>query len=236
MPDSAPLPPDIEAQIAALPPEPHRPLVICDADEVLFQFLAGLEEWLDANGWRWEARRPASLYGTILPKDGGAPMGDESVGAMLENFYATHVETLRPIPDAAESLNALARHARVLIVTNLPPAYKEGRLRALRAHGMAHPLIVNRGLKGAALARLLHRHRAPAFFVEDMSVHLESVEGIAGLECIQLITHRRLAEATEPAANAWQAREWRAVRRRIESRLTALGYISSGRTSVTSGI
>ena len=234
MPETTPLHPDTEAQIAALSLQPKHPAIICDADEVLFQFLIPLEEHLRRTGWRLDLRKPPSLYGTVFPVGGGEAMKDEAVGAMLEGFYARHVEALHPIPGAAAALAQLSRRAQILIVTNLPFAYRDGRRRALLAHGMDYPLIANRGPKGPTVAKLLQKHQAPAFFVEDMHSHLDSAAEIEGLHCIQLVTHRRLAEVMEPAPHAWQARNWSQARRHIESCLNG-GYIPSGRTSTTSG-
>ena len=219
MPETTPLHAETEAQIAALSLRPERPVVICDADEVLFQFLIALEEHLKRTGWRLDLRKPPSLYGNIFPAGGGAAMEDEAVVDMLEAFYASHVEALQPIPGAAQALAALSRRAQVLIVTNLPFAYRDGRRRALLAHGMDYPVIANSGRKGAAVKKLLQGHNAPAFFVEDMRIHLDSAKDIDGLCCIQLITHRRLAEVMERASHAWQARNWSETLRHIEARL-----------------
>ena len=228
--------PDTEAQIAALTLDATHPLIICDADEVLFQFLIAFENHLECAGWRLQLRKPPSLFGSIFPVGGGEAADNERVFALLEDFYVRRVEALLPIPGAAQALNELARRAQIIVVTNLPPAHQNGRRRAMLVHGMDYPLIVNHGRKGAAVARVLRNHRAPAFFIEDMQVHLASAAAVEGLHCIQLVTHRRLAEVMEIAANAWQARNWHQLRLYIEARLNAGGWSVSGRTSATSGM
>ena len=221
--------PDTKAQIDALSLDSNHPVVICDADEVLFQFLIHLEGYLGDAGYRLDLRT-SSLFGNIYAHGSDAPVETEKVWELLQAFYARDVEALRPIPGASKALADLSRQARVVIVTNLPFAYREGRRRALQVHGMNYPLITNQGKKGIALARLLHKQKAPAFFIEDMEVHLRSAAAIERLHCVQFIADKRLARVAERAEHAYQADNWQRTREYIEERLA-----QAGRTSVTSG-
>lgn len=237
MQDTQTLHPDTEAQIAALSLDSVRPVIICDADEVLFQFLACFEMFLRESGLRLELRYPASLHKSIFPLTKNTPVDDVTCGKLLKNFYERDVENMHPIPGAREALASLSGRAQILILTNIPFAYCERRKSALRNHGMDYPLIANRGLKGVALARLLDNQKAPAFFVEDMSVHLFSAATIPGLHCIQFIHHEGLKETAKRAEGIYQAdKGWDELRLHIESQLNADDAVHTGRTSATSGM
>lgn len=222
---------ETEAQICAVGLEHDKPVVICDVDEVLFQFLVPLERYLADVGHRLEMRSNASLFGNVYAAGSETPVKNEEVSALLEKFYERNVESQPPIPGAATALAGLSKRARVVIITNLPTAYGNRRRRALRVHGMDYPLIVNSGPKGRALAKLLYGHRAPSFFIEDMHVHLVSAARIEGLHCVQFAADIRLASLVERAENAYHAKGWGSTVRYIEARLD-----QAGRTWVTSGM
>ncbi|MCY4035811.1 MAG: hypothetical protein OXF24_01655 [Hyphomicrobiales bacterium] len=222
---------ETEAQICAVGLEHDKPVVICDVDEVLFQFLIPLERYLADVGHRLEMRSNASLFGNVYATGSETPIENEEVGALLEKFYERDVESQPPIPGAAAALAGLSKRARVVIITNLPAAYGSRRQRALRVHGMDYPLIVNSGPKGKALAKLLHGHKAPSFFIEDMHMHLVSAAQIKGLHCVQFAADTRLARLVKRAENAYHAKGWGPAARYIEARLD-----QAGRTSVTSGM
>lgn len=232
MQDKQSLHPDTESQIAALSLDPGNPVIICDADEVLFQFLIRFEMYLGDRGCKLELSYPASLHGTIFPLDRQDPLGDGDVARLLDDFYDRDVEAMQPMPGAREALSNLSSESQILILTNLPFIHRERRERTLKVHGMDYPLISNSGLKGVALERLLGNHRAPAFFVEDMSVHLLSAAAIPGLQCIQFIANRRLAKTAKRAEGIYQADSWHQLQCYIESHL----QIHTGRTSATSGM
>ena len=222
---------EIEAQICAVGLERDKPVVICDVDEVLFQFLIPLERFFADVGYRLEMHSNASLFGNVYATGSETPIGDKEVSTLLHKFYDRDVESQPPIPGAAAALAGLSKRASVVIITNLPAAYGSRRQRALRAHGMNYPLIINSGPKGIALTRLLHEHRAPSFFIEDMYTHLVSAARIEGLHCVQFAADRRLARLVERAENAHQVKGWGQAVRYIEARLD-----QAGRTSVTSGM
>lgn len=222
---------ETEAQICAVGLERDRPVVICDVDEVLFQFLIPFERYLADVGCRLEMHSNASLFGNVYAAGSEMPIKDEEVSELLGKFYKRDVESQPPIPGAAVALAGLSKRVRVVIITNLPSAYGNRRQRALRVHGMDYPLIINSGLKGTALTRLLRGHRAPSFFIEDMHAHLVSAARIKGLHCVQFAANIHLARLVERAENAHQVRGWGPAVRYIEARLD-----QAGRTSVTSGM
>lgn len=148
-------------------PEPRswRPLIVCDVDEVVLGFVTGLELWLSPRGWRL-ARDSYALNGNIRDAEGRkAPAA--KVGQLISEFFAECANDLTPLPGALDALTLLATHGDVIFLTNLPASSATARRANLDQLGLTHPLVVNEGPKGPALARLVAKVSAPVAFLDD---------------------------------------------------------------------
>src|SRR3546814_19577470 len=84
------------------------------------------------------------------------------------------------VPDAAETLTAIAAHADVVVLTNLPHDYQLLRTNQLLGHGLPYRVTCNQGPKGPALKSLLDQFQpSAAVFVDDLAEHHASVAEIA---------------------------------------------------------
>lgn len=158
---------DTLATIDTLGLSTDRPLIVCDADEVLVRFVAGLERYLAIEDL-WLDLSSFALTGNIKECSSGRALAQEEVSALLRRFYASETERLEPVPGAAEALAALAGHGRIVVLSNVPESAREARRRWLAAHGMPYPVVANRGLKGAAFREMGQRAGRPAFFFDDL--------------------------------------------------------------------
>lgn len=166
--------PAVAEQIDALDLRSSRPLIITDADEVLFRFMAGLEAYLEREGY--EIRLDSfAITGNVRERATGTPVTPERMRALLDAFFAAETANLEPVPGAAEALAALAREADIVVLSNIPLAQREARAEALARHGMPYPLIANSGLKGAAARSLAARAGRPVVFLDDIPHNLASV-------------------------------------------------------------
>ena len=165
--------PDVLTQLDAIPMESTRPLVVCDADDVLFHFLAGFAAFLVERGlyFDWTSY---SLDGTIHHADGTHTLALEKAGALLDEFF-DHVEDLEPIDGAPQALAAIAEWAQIVIMTNIPARVSEGRRRSLDRHGLPYPMVTNIGGKGPAVKYLASKTGRPTVFIDDMPRQLASV-------------------------------------------------------------
>lgn len=150
-----------------------RPLLICDADEVLVRFAAPLEAYLIECGYALRLDSFA-LHGNIRDASGQL-VSREDVGRLIDAFFADRVEACTPVPGAAQALAELALLADVTILSNVPVSVRERRAASLRGHGMDYPVEANDGGKGPAVARLVAGRGAPVVFVDDLPPHHDSV-------------------------------------------------------------
>lgn len=147
-----------------------RPLIVCDADEVLLQFLRGLEASLPAQGLLLDLTQ-YNLTGAIKRADTGEALTQREVGAVIKAFHADAGLRLDAVEGAAEALRALSDHAQIVILTNVVPEQGAARRANLARLGMDYPVLPNSGLKGQAVKRLAEQCAAPVFFVDDIAHH-----------------------------------------------------------------
>jgi hypothetical protein len=217
--------PDVAAQLVDIALHAERPLVITDADEVLFYFMAALEKFLESQGlyFDWVSY---SLFGNIRDKADQVPVATERARDLLQQFFVRYTEAMEPVAEAAQSLSILSRRSQILVLSNVPLAYAEARRRALAAAGMEYPLICNIGSKGATVRELAARVAAPVFFIDDLPLHHSSVREAAGhVYCLHFIADPRLKPLLGPAADSdHRADSWIEARAYIEQLLDQHGF------------
>lgn len=215
---------DVLAQLETLQFAPDRPLLVSDADEVLFHFMTGFENWLLGNGFSfdWTGHGLANNV-----KDSrGAPVPQEKLHPMLLDFFAHSTELLDPVEHAAGVLERLQGRAQILVLSNLPLAQAEARARALARHGMPYPLVANIGSKGATLRHLSQTVEAPVLFIDDLHRNHTSVRReLPRAVNIHFVANRRLAAlmGKAPDCDYW-ADSWIEVEDFADAALTKAGY------------
>lgn len=167
------LSPDVAEQIETVSLDAHRPLLICDADEVLVRFGAGMEAFLDSLDlyYDWTAFH---FEGTIRRRSDDTPIPNYAVAEVRERFLSERIRELPPVDGAPEALARLAAHLQIVILTNIPHEARAGRIESLRELGMTYPVITNVGGKGHAVRDMTAR-AGPTVFVDDLPEHHESV-------------------------------------------------------------
>lgn len=218
-------PPEVLRQIAALAIEPERPLIICDADEVLLHFLKAFEAFLEEQDLVLNLTSYA-LTGNILTRTERQAIEPAAVGRLIEDFFHQRTAQIPAVDGAAQALAALAGRCRIVIVTNVPPAHRDARIAGLRSHDMDYPVIVNQGVKGAVVRALANDMRAPVLFLDDAPPHLVSVAAAAPhVHRIHFIANARLAAVLGPLAEShYRARGWPQTHRYIQNHLDEHGY------------
>ncbi len=192
-----------------------RPLVICDADEVLLRFVEGLEVWLPTQGAVLDLQGYA-LTGNIKDTSTGVPLPGPDVSALIKTFHRTGGLDLQPVAGAAEALAAIAAQADIVVLTNIADDLATARQANLAAHGIPYPVHTNSGLKGPAAARLAAGAGAPVFFIDDIPHnHVSVAEALPHSHRIQFVGDKRLfaatrrTEAAHLLSNSWaEASRW----------------------------
>lgn len=186
-----------------------RPLLVCDVDDVVLQFVGPFEAFLQHHGYRLMPRS-FRLHGNIVSALTGQPAEHAEVTGLIAGFFDTQERWQMPIPGAAEALHVLSRDADLVFLTAMPTRFYAQRRRLLDAVGLAYPLIATEDAKGPVVARL-HASRAHKIaFVDDMVHNLHSV-GAHKSDCL-LVHLPPLSEihqfAPETPATARRADDW----------------------------
>jgi hypothetical protein len=156
-----------------------RPLLICDADEVLVQFGAAFRTYVANRGWHLRFDSFA-LHGNVRSVETGTLADKETVSGLLADFFEDAVESCPAVPGAADALARISGRADVIILTNAPAAQRARREASLAKLGMAYPVFANDGLKGPRVAEMVADRGYPAAFVDDIPHHHTSVAEKAG--------------------------------------------------------
>lgn len=192
----------VRSQIGSLTLDSQRPLIICDADEVLFQFVKSLDMWLRTRDHYLDLQSFA-ITGNIKHLETEVPWPAEGVKELLNDFFAEGTREETPVPGAADALEALSARAQIVVLTNIKTDYRQNRIEALRQNGMPYPVIANQGAKGAAAAALAERAGSPVIFLDDLPPNISSVRrGVPGAHIIHFIGDPRLAAMIGRAPDA----------------------------------
>ncbi|MEM7427540.1 MAG: hypothetical protein AAF441_15710 [Pseudomonadota bacterium] len=163
-----------EWQISKLRLDRAKPLIICDVDEVVVHFLKGLEAFLDQQEL-WLDPASFALNGNIREKDTNDPIPGAQIGGLIERFFSEWTGNLDAIDGASASLAALSEHADIVMLTNMPDAYKPERIRNLASHGMDYPVVSNAGPKGPSVHHMSQMTSGPVVFIDDTPSNVNSV-------------------------------------------------------------
>jgi hypothetical protein len=175
------------------------PLIISDVDEVVLQFVDGLDDFLRKIGF-WLDIRSFALHGNIKHLETDEVVANDHATKLLERFFVEGVEDLSPVPNAVASLKELSGHAQVLMLSNVPAESAEKRARCLAGHGMDYPLVANRGLKGPAVAYIAEKVDAPIFFLDDIPHNISSVaQNLDRVRLFHFVADPRLGPLIDPA-------------------------------------
>jgi hypothetical protein len=209
----------IRRQLDEIHVQRGRPMIITDADEVLFAFMAGLEGYLNGEGLTFDFSSFA-ITGNVKDSDGVA-LDQKAVRQHLGVFFERHTGELAPVNDAAEHLAHLSEKAQIVVLSNIPLAHREARQDALRRHGMNYPLIANEGAKGPAVHDLFTRAAAPAIFIDDIPHNHSSVrEHADDVHRLHFVADPRLARLIPKSDDAHERVDtWPEARPIIERRL-----------------
>lgn len=186
-----------------------RPLVVCDIDEVVLEFLSPFAAFLNSRGHDL-LPRSFRLHGNIVESATGEVAADAVVDALQEDFFRLQEDWQTPAALAVETLDALGRDADVVFLTAMPPRHSEARHRLLHRFGLAYPLVATEAAKGPVV-QALHRSRPlPLAFIDDIHFnHLSVQESAPEALLIQLMANATFrAMAPDPGAKVLRATDW----------------------------
>lgn len=187
-----------------------RPLIVCDIDEVVLEFVTPFQNFLKSGGWEL-LPRSFRLHGNIVQLGSREPVPDTMVPTLLEDFFLAQDEWQTPASTVAETLADLSSDADIVFLTAMPPRHTEVRRKLLDRHGLsAYPLLATEAPKGPVVKRLHDARDVPVAFIDDILRNLESVREHAP-DCllIRLMANAEfLAMAPAPTAGITSAKNW----------------------------
>jgi hypothetical protein len=190
----------------------QRPLVVCDIDDVVLEFVKPFMRFLDSNGHelRLDTFR---LHGNVYIKETQEAADNSTVSRFLEGFFEEHDAWQEPVSGALECLaNLRLRHdADIVFLTAMPPRHHARRRALLDLHGLDHPMIATEEAKGDALQMLLrHNPTRPVAFIDDMPNNHFSVRKMApDALTVHLIAHKPLRAILPPLPDGViEAEDW----------------------------
>ncbi len=187
------------SQIAQLSINPHRPLVICDVDEVIVHFTREFEEFLDSKGMELDFSTLTHSFAVSRFKHNREPVGPIETGKVVDAFFAERTLGMKTIEGAIDSLNSFARHADIVMLTNLPHEAGNDRRKNLESHGLNFPVITNSGPKGPAIARIAAQVSAPVVFIDDSPGFITSAfEHAPNVHLIHFVHDERFGRMVTP--------------------------------------
>lgn len=155
----------------------HRPLLICDCDEVLLHFAGPFKTYLDAEHALELNFENFALSGNIRRKHDGSLVEPKEIGSLVDRFFADAMDGQPAVDGAADALRQLSSAFDIVILTNIRDEYRARRLAQIRDHGMPYPVYTNSGPKGPTVVQLLAKHgRSNAVFIDDLPPHHSSVK------------------------------------------------------------
>jgi len=182
--------------------DPNKPVILCDADEVIVYFVRPLEAYLAENGFSLDLSS-YNLFGNIRHLSTNEVAHKELCIDLLKSFFDKRVDLCPPVDGAQKALKKLSQHAQIIVLSNVPFNARKGRERSLAANGMPFPVIANEGPKGPAVRTLLHNHKSKVFFIDDIASHHKSVAEHAGhVRRIHFVADPRLSKLLDNAEHA----------------------------------
>ncbi|MCO5730624.1 hypothetical protein [Rhizobium sp. SSA_523] len=187
-----------------------RPLVVCDVDDVVLEFMMPFEQFLVSLGHRLEPRS-YRLHGNILSTIDQQPLADTLVSQLVLDFFEAQEQWQTPFGDAVSSLKSLGAEADVVFLTAMPPRYTQMRRRLLDQLELTFPLLATETPKGPVIRRMHGERDLPLAFIDDM-VHNHVSVGDSMPNCllVHLMPQREIHKhAPKPGPHVVQVTDWR---------------------------
>lgn len=198
----------------------ERPLLICDVDEVIIEFLTPFSAFLNAQD---KELRPNSfsLDGNIFKSGTDIAYEKHIVSQLVDDFFADQLKWQTPVDHVHQTLSNLSKKMDIFLLTAMPPEHFDIRKIMLKQHDLHYPLFATEDAKGPVINQLHDDRDHPIFFIDDMIFNLRSArEHVKNIELITIMANQEFkAIAPEIDAGIFNADNWLDVEKHINSHL-----------------
>jgi hypothetical protein len=165
---------DMKSISDIISPSSERPLIVCDVDEVVLEFLTPFQSFLLAQDKQLRANSFA-LHGNIFDLNTKNAVENEKVSSLIDDFFADQLNWQMLLPNVDQSLKELSEDIDVLFLTAMPPKYFSTRKKLLESLDLNFPLIATQEAKGPFLKEANTHIDDKVFFIDDMIYNHHSV-------------------------------------------------------------
>ena len=171
----------------------NKPILICDADEVIFDFMHEFLLFLKKYNFffNWDSY---ALTGNIIRKNNTA-LSEEEVKKLINFFFKSCTLNMKLVNGARSSLHKISEKFNIIILSNIPFEFYELRKSALDKNGLNFPFFANRGEKGTPSSIISNLHNNQTWFIDDSPSQVSSVrKKNTNIKTILFIENSKLAK------------------------------------------
>ena len=171
----------------------NKPILICDADEVIFDFMHAFLLFLKKYNFffNWDSY---ALTGNIIRKNNTA-LNAEEVKKLINCFFKSCTLNMKLVNGAKRSLHKISEKFNIIILSNIPFEFYELRKCALDKNGLNFPFFANRGEKGTPSSIISNLHNNQTWFIDDSPSQVSSVrKKNINIKTILFIENNKLAK------------------------------------------
>jgi hypothetical protein len=180
-------------QLGALKIDQQRPLLICDVDDVVVDFITCFGTFLHEQEMLLRPT-PKSFHGEIVTFDRETYIGEQAAMSLVDEFFATRTHSMTPVAGSVASILEIAKVAEVVFLTNLPHSAGDQRRQNLAGLGLPFPCVTNSGPKGPAIVQLAQMSKGPVVFVDDSPFFISSAfEHAPDVHLVHFLHHEGFA-------------------------------------------
>lgn len=186
-----------------------RPLIVCDVDDVVLQFIDPFQLYLKSLGHEF-LPRSFRLHGNIVSLTDGLALDEQNVSRLILEFFDAQESWQKPFDPVVATLGRLSEVADILFLTAMPPQFSAQRRRLLDSTGLTFPLLASQQPKGPIVQALHNSRDLPVVFIDDMARNLHSVkEHVTDCLLIHLMPDSPVHRFAPAAAkDITRARDW----------------------------
>ncbi len=201
-------------------PSNNRPLIVCDIDEVVLEFLTPFQSFLLAQDKELRANSFA-LHGNIFDLNSNTAVENQKVSSLIEDFFADQLNWQMLLPDVDLILKELSQDMDVIFLTAMPPHHFEKRKKLLEQFDLTFPLIATEDAKGPILKDANALVEDHVFFIDDMIYNHHSVaEHAPDTHHISIMGNQEFkAIAPDLDDYIYDAENWADLKNHIQSKI-----------------
>lgn len=110
----------------------ERPLIVCDVDDVVLQFIGPFQLFLQSQGCAF-LPRSFRLHGNIVSQADGVEIEDQEVSRLIEEFFEAQELWQTPLDRVVETLDRLSEEADILFLTAMMPTKEKPAITEMKA-------------------------------------------------------------------------------------------------------